>query len=402
MIQNFCKNLDKIDGVEVAVTNCGLKKSGKDDLVLIKFSKKSKIIGCFTDSKTPGEPIKWNKSIIGYGKVSAILINSGNANVFNGKQGLTAQKKILSSLSKALKVDPKEIYLASTGIIGEILDEKKIINSIPKLISNLQNDEAIWIKAANAIKTTDTFPKLTSKLLNIEQKKIYINGIAKGSGMIEPNMATMLAFIFTNANLNKIYFKKKIREIVDKTFNSISVDGEKSTSDMMLFISVESENMFFVSKKQLVPFFENLESVMQELAIQIVKDGEGSKKLIEVNVKGTRNDKEAKVIAKLIANSVLFKTAMSGNDGNWGRVVMAIGKTNLNINLEKISLKFGDIQILTNGKKNKNPNYKDLDKYLKKQSIKLHIDLGIGNGSSKIWTCDLTKKYVSINADYRS
>lgn len=171
---------------------------------------------------------------------------------------------------------------------------------------------------------------------------------------------------------------------------------------MMLFISVESEKMFFVSKKQLMPFFENLELVMQELAIQIVKDGEGSKKIIEVNVKGTRNNKEAKVIAKLIANSVLFKTAMSGNDGNWGRVIMAIGKTNLNINLEKISLKFGDIRILTNGKKNKNPNYKDLDKYLKKKSIKLHVDFGLGNGTSKIWTCDLTKKYVSINADYRS
>ena len=402
MIQDFYKNSNKINGVEVSVTSCGLKKTGKDDLVLIKFSRKGKIFGCFTNSKTPGESIKWNKSIINNGIVSAILINSGNANVFNGIEGQKTQQNIIAALSSELNIDSKEIYIASTGVIGETLDEKKIINSLPKLIASLSNDNDAWNKAANAIRTTDTFPKLSSRLINIEKSKIHISGIAKGSGMIEPNMATMLAFIFTNANFKNVSLKRKIQKLVDKTFNSITVDGDKSTSDMMLFVSVNDKKKCYVSIEKVNHFLENLKNVMQDLAIQIVKDGEGSKKLIQINVTKAKNDSDAKILAKSIANSPLFKTAMAGNDSNWGRIIMAIGKTNIDINTRKICLKFGNIKILENGEKNKKLDQKKLKEYLCKPEIQILIDLGFGEGSSCVWTCDLTKEYISINADYRS
>ena len=304
------KKLPKINDIKISVTNCGLKNNNKDDLVLIKLPRMSKIFGFFTDSKMPGESIKWNRSIIKYGKVSAILINSGNANVFNGIKGERSQEKIINEISQSLKISKKEIYIASTGVIGELLDEKKIIKSIPKLISELSCSSEVWYRAANAIRTTDTFPKLNSKIIALSQNKIKINGIAKGSGMVSPNMATMLAFIFTDANFKHFISKKKIQDLVDKTFNSISVDGDKSTSDMFLFISVNSKVEKYIEKKEIDIFLNKLRDLMEDLAIQIVRDGEGAKKLIEINISGTNNNKDAKMIAMSITNSLLFKTAM--------------------------------------------------------------------------------------------
>ena len=396
------KKLPKINDIKISVTNCGLKNNNKDDLVLIKLPRMSKIFGFFTDSKMPGESIKWNRSIIKYGKVSAILINSGNANVFNGIKGERSQEKIINEISQSLKISKKEIYIASTGVIGELLDEKKIIKSIPKLISELSCSSEVWYRAANAIRTTDTFPKLNSKIIALSQNKIKINGIAKGSGMVSPNMATMLAFIFTDANFKHFISKKKIQDLVDKTFNSISVDGDKSTSDMFLFISVNSKVEKYIEKKEIDIFLNKLRDLMEDLAIQIVRDGEGAKKLIEINISGTNNNKDAKMIAMSITNSLLFKTAMAGSDGNWGRVIMAIGKTGVEIEPKKLSIRFGKLIIILNGERCEKISGKSLDKYLQKDKIQLFVTVGLGKGFCKVWTCDLTKEYISINADYRS
>ena len=392
-----------LDGISIAVTNCGLKKNLKDDLVLIKLSNPSNILGYFTTSKTPGEPIKWNKSIIEFGKVSLILINSGNANVFTGKKGEYALKKIVSELSERMNIPKKEIYIASTGVIGELLDEKKIIKQIPKLIENLNNRPEEWIKAANAIRTTDTFPKIESKNLGLN-KNIIINGIAKGSGMIAPNMATMLAFIFTNAKLKNSLLKKEFSKLINQTFNSITVDGEKSTSDMVLFVSIENKNQEnkIVLKSETDFFLNCLKDLMKSLAHKIVQDGEGAKKFITLNVSGAKNDKEAKIIALSVANSPLFKTAIAGEDSNWGRIIMAIGKTDTKIDSKKISIKFGNIQILTKGNLANKLKSSLLDNYMKNKKIDISIDLGLGKGTSQVWTCDFTQDYIKINADYRT
>jgi len=386
-------------GINVSSTNCGLKKNNKADLVLIKFEYPSKIISFFTNSKTPGAPVIWNKSISKYSKVSAILVNSGNANVFTGKHGVMSVKKIVEDLAKKLKVPKEEIYIASTGVIGEKLDFKKILNKIPFLIKNLKNDQLSWRNAADAIRTTDTYSKIESLKPN-KRNHFILNGIAKGSGMIFPNMATMLAFIFTDFEIKSL-FKKKISEIINKTFNSITVDGDTSTSDMVLLVSVKNE----ISKKRVLTkkvrddFFNALEKISQKLSHLIVKDGEGLSKFISINVLGAKNYQNAKKVAFSIGNSQLFKTSLSGSELNWGRIIMAIGKANVKINPEKISIKFGKYLILKNGEYiSKNKTH--LKKYMKSKNIELIVDLGVSNGKAKIWTCDLTKEYIKINTNY--
>ena len=395
------KTLNIIDGVDVSSTHCGLKKNKKDDLVLIKLKSPGEILGCFTKSKTPGEPVLWNKKIIKKNKVSAILINSGNANVFNGDAGKKSVNKIASYLSLKLKIPKNEIYLASTGVIGELLDESKIISKIPFLIDNLSNKKKNWEQAANAMRTTDTFSKFHSETLS-NDNLLHINGIAKGSGMIYPNMATMLAFIFTNYDFKISDISKDFKKIVDNTFNSISVDGDTSTSDMVLLFSIKNHNSLKIKNKLRSVFLKKLEKLMLKLSHLIIRDGEGATKFIEVEVKNAKNSDEAKLIAKSIINSPLIKTAMAGSDSNWGRVVMAIGKSYANINPDKLSIKFGDYSVLFKGQKYVTKNINKINEYLMNQEIKILVDIGVGAGKSKMWTCDFTKEYISINADYRS
>ena len=397
------KKLYEIDGVSISSVSCGIKKNSKDDLVLIKFNSPSKIYGVFTNSKTPGAPIVWNKSIIKNGKVSALIINSGNANVFNGKKGEEALKKIISALSFKLSVSEKEIFMASTGVIGEPLDYKKIIGKIPQLIKNLSNTPESWLKAANAIRTTDTFPKLYSEKIKYDKKEnFYINGIAKGSGMIAPNMATMLSFIVSNIPLEKNGTKKKFKHIVEETFNSITVDSDKSTSDMVLLILIKNKNRKTIGPQKEKKFFDKLTTLMTNLAHQIVKDGEGASKFIKISVDGAQNYKDAKNLGMSIANSPLFKTAMAGSDSNWGRIIMALGKTGVVLNNSKISIKFGHFFILKSGENLLLKNVKKINNYLKRKEIEISVSVGNGSGSSTVWTCDLTKNYISINTDYRS
>ncbi len=396
------KKVSPIGGIHVSSTHCGLKKNNKQDLVLIKLDSPGEIIGFFTNSKTPGEPIVWNKKIHKFGKVSVILINSGNANVFNGKSGKSSLLKIVNEISSKLKVPKKHIYIASTGVIGEPLDEKKIIKKIPFLISNLKNDSNSWLKASKAIMTTDTFPKTHSEFF-CGKSKIIINGIAKGSGMIAPNMATMLAFIFTNLDFERNDCIKKFREIVDKTFNSITVDGDTSTSDMILFFSVNENNKTIKLKnKNRKQFFYHLENLTSKLAEYIVKDGEGASKFLKIKIKGAKSINDAKKIGKSIANSPLFKTAMSGSDSNWGRIIMAVGKSGAKLDPEKLKLKFGKFIILQKEKKLNLTHINSINKYLKQSEIEITVDLDIGVYEWSTWTCDFTKDYVSINADYRS
>ena len=397
------KKFIKIDGVSVSSTHSGIKNNLKEDLVLIKFDNSCYINGFFTLSSTPGEPIKWNKKIIKYKRVSAILINSGNANVGTGKVGKLAITKVVNYLSDSLKINKKEIYIASTGVIGEKLDEKKIISAIPKLIDSLSNNSLSWLKAANAIRTTDTYPKTYSTKLGFGDKKIVINGFAKGSGMIEPNMATMLAFIFIDADIGKLD-NNKIQPLIEKSFNSITVDGDMSTSDMVLIISGISDKLSEIDK----PSFKYnkkvknlLFDVMIKLAKLIVRDGEGIEKFITIIVKNADNYSNAKKISKSIANSLLFKTAIGGNDFNWGRIIMAIGKVPIKIKQENLSISFGDFKIMNKGKLN-TFNEQKIKNYIRKGNVKLEIDLGMGKSFSEVWTGDLTKDYITINADYRS
>ena len=392
----------KLEGVSVSSLHCGLKKNKKDDLVLIKFTNPSLIYGVFTKSNTPGEPVVWNKSIIKKAKVSAILINSGNANVFNGKKGKESVREILKKLSEEMNVDANQIYLASTGVIGEPLEHSKIISKIPVLIKKLSNKAESWVQAANAIKTTDTYAKYHSERIQIgKNKKIFINGLAKGSGMIAPNMATMLSFIFTNADLSSKDCLTEFKNCVDKTFNSITVDSDMSTSDMVLLISVKNQKEKLNSKVSKL-FFDKLENLMRTLSHYIVKDGEGAQKFITIKVTGTDSKEEAKKIAFSIANSPLFKTAMAGSDSNWGRIVMAIGKSSVKINEKYISIRFGKNVLVKDGEIFKKLNIKRVNSYLKNRHIDLYVKVGLKKYSSTVWTCDLTNKYISINADYRS
>tara|TARA_B100001027_G_scaffold29287_1_gene17361 strand:+ start:970 stop:2199 length:1230 start_codon:yes stop_codon:yes gene_type:complete len=396
------RSFHQINGINVAVTSCGLKKNKKKDLVLIKFSQPSRIFSFYTKSNSPGNPIIWNKSISHHSKISVLLINSGNANVFNGNSGVDAVRKIVDCLSEELHVKKEEIYLASTGIIGEKLESKKITDKIPFLVKNLSNKSKEWKNAANAIRTTDTFDKIWS-LKKGSTKEIILNGIAKGSGMIAPNMATMLAFIFTNVQIEKDFNKQKIKHLVDQTFNSITVDSDTSTSDMVLIISVkqESKNYFKASSNHFNSFMKLLKEIMYELSHQIVKDGEGASKFITIHVVNAKNNLEAKKIAMSVANSPLFKTAMSSSDLNWGRILMAVGKSGAKINTNKISMKLGHHNILIDG----NPVLRsetNVRKYLKKDEINISIDVGVASGSAKIFTCDLTHEYIKINSDYRS
>ena len=395
------KNLYLFKGISVSSTHCGLKKNKRLDLVLIKLEEPGSILGSFTKSKTPGEPIIWNKSIVKNKKVSAILINSGNANVFTGLAGKKAILDILNKLSLSLNVPKNEIYLASTGVIGEPLDSKKIIKKIPVLIKSLQNEKLAWSEAADAITTTDTYSKYHSETVSTKDS-LFINGIAKGSGMIQPNMATMLGFIFIIFYILSKKIETEFKEIINKTFNSISVDGDTSTSDMVLLFSVKNKTKTIKTKKLQEKFLEKLEILMTTLSHLIVKDGEGASKFITVEVIKAKNDKDARKVARSIINSPLIKTAMAGSDSNWGRIIMAIGKTDAEIFPEKISLSFGKYLILDQGNKFISKNVSKINKYLKTNEIKINISLGLGRGSSKMWTCDLTKEYISINADYRS
>lgn len=394
-----------IKNVKIATTNCGIKYKNRDDLLLISFENGANVAGVFTTSSMPAASVAWCKKNIKNGIAKALIVNAGNANAFTGKAGEEIVLDTAKQIAESLNCREEEIFISSTGVIGEVFDSALITNSIPKMVENFANDESSWQKAAKAIITTDLKEKMVKKTCEIAGEKISIIGFAKGSGMIAPNMATMLGYIFTDANISSKALQVLLKEVTADSFNAITVDSDTSTNDtVLLFATKTAQNAEITdaNSSEVQNFKKALQEVALDLAKKIVIDGEGAEKLIEVEVAGAQSKDQAKTVAFGIANSPLVKTAIAGNDPNWGRIVMAVGKSCNETSPEKLLVKIGEYQLTKDG--GKNPDYveKVVHEYLKNSQVKISVDLGIGNEKSTVWTCDLNEDYIKINKDYRS
>ena len=412
------QDLDHLDGVSLSTTCANLYLKKRDDVVLFYFRNGATYASVYTQSKLISENIKWNLKI-SKKKISALLINTRNANAFTGKDGYKGLKILAENLSQELtqkqrndeekpkKIEPSEILFACTGTIGENFPTEKIKKSIPDLINKIKytQNKYIWIKASMGILTTDLKPKLAMEECYIGNKLIKIYGIAKGSGMIYPNMATTLGFIFTDANISSNILKQLLKKNIDKTFNAISCDGDTSTNDMVSIFAtgeVKNSNLKSIKDNKLVGFNSALFKVLLNLAKRVAADGEGASKFITIKVKNCKTEEDAKKISFSIANSPLVKTAIAGEDPNWGRIIMAIGKSKVNLNPSKLSIKFGNISIIENGILAKNYEEKKAANYMKDEKIDILINLNLGKKEFTSYTMDLTKKYIEINSDYRT
>ena len=412
------QDLDHIDGVSISTVSANLYNQKRDDLVLFYFRDGASYASVFTQSKIISENIKWNKKIKSK-KLSALLINTRNANALTGPSGFIAMKELANDLSNQLtekqnqdeenpqEIKSNEILFACTGTIGEKFPIAKIKNAIPNIIKNIKytQNKLIWIKAAMGIITTDTKPKLAMSECKIGSTNIKIYGIAKGSGMIYPNMATTLGFVFTDANLSSSILQNILKESIKNTFNAISCDGDTSTNDMVsLFSTNKAKNPKINNFKdtKLKNFRKSLNDVLLNLSKRIASDGEGASKFITINCKNSKTEQEAKNICFSIANSPLVKTAVTGEDPNWGRIAMAVGKSNAKIDEKKLSINIGSFKILVKGNLNKDYNEKLVSEYMQNELIDITVDIGLGNKNFTAYTMDLTKKYIEINADYRS
>lgn len=395
--------LASIPGLKLGIGETNTKYKNRADLLLLILEKPANVAGVFTKSLCSSAPVDYCRKILPKGKAKALLVNAGNANAFTGKAGMLALQNIAQILADELKCSNDELFFASTGVIGEPLDSKPIIDLLPSLIKNAAENN--WREAAYAIMTTDSFAKYNTRKFIYNECEIIINAIAKGAGMIAPNMATMLCFAATNANIESNILQIILNEAVDKSFNIITVDSDTSTSDTVLLFATKTANHQIVSELNdpFVKIFKaELTILLKELALSIVGDGEGAKHLIKIEVNGATNDESAKKIALSIANSPLVKTAIAGNDANWGRIIMAIGKAGEYADRDKLSVYFGEYCVAENGAKSESYNEAILSEYMKNYQINIKIELNIGVGQAEIWGCDLTAEYVAINADYRS
>jgi glutamate N-acetyltransferase/amino-acid N-acetyltransferase len=413
------QDLDHLDGVSISTANAKLYNTDRDDVVMFYFRDGANHASVYTQSKIVSENIKWNLNLNSK-KIIALLINTRNANTFTGKKGLQGLRDIADKLSLELnlkqkededspeKIKPTQILFGCTGTIGEVFPSEKIIDSIPDLIKNIKytQNKYIWMKAALGIMTTDQNPKLAMEECKIGNTNVKIYGVAKGSGMIYPNMATTLGYIFTDANLSSSILQKLLKKNIETTFNAISCDGDTSTNDMVSIFSTglaKHMSVKNINDKKLKDFDNALHSVLLNLAKRVAADGEGASKFITINVINSKTHDEAKKIAFSIANSPLVKTAVAGCDPNWGRIIMAIGKANVNINLQKLSIKLGPIKIIEKGQLVSSYNEDDAGVYMKEEKkIDIIVDLNIGKKNFTAYTMDLTKKYIEINADYRT
>ena len=412
------QDLDHLDGLSISVVSANLYKNIRDDLTMFYFRDGANYASVYTQSKILSENIKWNLKQKPK-KIFSLIINARNANAFTGKQGYESLKKLADSFSNQLnqkqkedqenpkKISAKNIMFGCTGTIGETFPYEKISKSISNLINKIRytQNKFIWMKAALAIMTTDTKPKLAMEECQIGSEKVKIYGIAKGSGMIHPNMATTLVYIFTDATLSNDILKKLLKKNITNTFNAISCDGDTSTNDMVsIFATNEIKNSQVknINENKIKNFDKSLNNVLLNLAKRVVSDGEGASKFITVNVGKCKNEIEAKKIAFSVANSPLVKTAITGEDPNWGRIIMAIGKAGPKINLKKLSIKFGGLIIVSDGKLNQGYDEGLAAKYMKNENIEINIDTYTGSKNFTAYTMDLTKKYIEINADYRS
>ncbi len=400
--------MPKIKGVQFATAHSGIKYK-RDDLLLVHFPNGADVAGVYTQSLAASSPVLACRHHLSKlhemnQQAKGIIVNSGNANVFTGAQGHIAVQQKIDQLAKLWNCSSEQIFVASTGVIGEFLPVEKIINCLEGLNNNLKED-ANWQQACLATMTTDTFAKGAHTSFELDETTVTINGFAKGSGMIEPNMATMLAWIFTDANIDSHILQMMLEQACAKSFNAITVDSDTSTSDtLMAFATAMAENVRITDEKQASYqiFYEQLEKLMIDLAKQVVCDGEGATKLIEINIHHAKEQSDADIIAKTIANSPLVKTAIAGEDANWGRIVMAIGKTNLSIDMEKIAIAFGSHVVAKDGMAIQNYDETPINEHLKGKYITIDVDLFQGSHHASVWTCDLTEEYIRINADYRS
>ena len=416
-IRDF-QDLEHIDGLSISATSANLYNVKRDDLVLFYFRKGASYASVYTQSKIVSENIKWNQKINSK-KIKGVLVNARNANAFTGYQGFKSLKIIAENLAQGLTLKQKEdeeqpiriksneIMFACTGTIGEPFPLKKIVESLPSLLKNIKytQNKYLWIKASMGILTTDTKPKMAMEECKIGSTNIKIYGIAKGSGMIFPNMATTLGFIFTDAKLSSGILKKILKKSISHSFNAISCDGDTSTNDMVsIYATGEAKNSEIknINEQKLTEFQKKIDSVMLNLAKSVVADGEGATKFVTISVLNCKKEKDAKKIAFSVANSPLVKTAISGQDPNWGRIIMAIGKTNIKINLNKLKILFGNNKIIENGQLNPKYDENETSNYMKNEKIDITIDINVGNKNFTAYTMDLSHKYIDINADYRS
>ena len=412
------QDLDHIDGLSVSTICANLYSNKRDDVVMFYFRNGATYASVYTQSKLISENIKWNYKI-NKKKIRALFINTRNANAFTGKDGYKGLKILAEKLSEELtlkqksdeekpeKIESNEILFACTGTIGEKFPTEKIKKSIPDLIKKIKytQNKYIWMKASMGILTTDLKPKVAMEECHIGNKPIKIYGIAKGSGMIFPNMATTLGFIFTDATISSTILKQLLKQNIKKTFNAISCDGDTSTNDMVSIFAtgkVANSQLKNEKDKKLTEFNSALFNVLLNLAKRVAADGEGASKFVTIKVKNCKTEEEAKKICFSIANSPLVKTAIAGEDPNWGRIIMAIGKSNVDLNPNKLSIKFGKISIIENGKLSSSYNENEAADYMKEKKIDIIVNLNKGNKEFISYTMDLTKKYIEINSDYRT
>ncbi|MBD1139722.1 bifunctional glutamate N-acetyltransferase/amino-acid acetyltransferase ArgJ [Pelagibacterales bacterium SAG-MED38] len=412
------QDLDHLDGLAVSSASANLYNSKRDDLAMFYFRDGANFASVYTRSKILSENIKWNLSQKTQ-KIFSLVINTRNANSFTGEQGYKSMQHLAELISKQLTekqkededdpkiIKPKNLIFGCTGTIGEKFPEEKIKSKIPELIKNIKytQNKYIWMKVALAIMTTDTQPKIAMEECKIGNTSVKIYGIAKGSGMIQPNMATTLAYIFTDANISNDLLKKLLKKNIENTFNAISCDGDTSTNDMIsIFSTGKAKNTLIktINDKKIKSFDDALKSILLNLAKRVVADGEGASKFVTINVLNSKSEQDAKKIGFSIANSPLVKTAIAGEDPNWGRIIMAIGKSDIDINLNKLSIKFGDLIIVNKGKIYNQYNEDEAAKYMKGPDINFSIDVGNGKKNFTVYTMDLTNEYIKINSDYRS
>ncbi len=395
--------LPAIAGVRFATAEAGIKYKNRTDVLLCAFDEGTVVAGVLTRSKCPSAAVDWCRERLGGGRARGLLVNSGNANAFTGMKGRSSVAASAAYAAEALGCSTDEIFLASTGVIGEPLDPNKFAGVTTDMSSRLVSGP--WMEPAKAIMTTDTFPKLAAATVEFDGVPVSISGIAKGSGMIAPDMATMLSFIFTDAPIDAKVLQGLLQPQIDRSFNAITVDSDTSTSDTCL--------VFATGKAAIAPitdagdpraavFAEALGDVLHELAMLTVRDGEGATKMVTVTVEGAQSDRSAFRIAQSIANSPLVKTAIAGEDANWGRVVMAVGKAGEPADRDKLSIAFGDITVAENGERVAGYDEAAASAYMKNQELQIRVGLGLGSGTGTVYTCDLTHGYITINGDYRS
>ncbi len=396
--------LPPIAGVRFATIAAGVRYAGRTDVMMALFDEPAAVAGVFTRSKCPSAPVDWCRAQLNGGRARALIVNSGNANAFTGHAGISAVQLVADAAAKTIGGSPGEIFMASTGVIGEPLDGTRIARVLADLAREARADRLM--DAAKAIMTTDTYPKVATAFVKLGDTIVTVNGIAKGAGMIAPDMATMLSYVFTDAPIASGALQAMLSKSVERSFNAITVDSDTSTSDTLMIFATggakTAPHIEDAADPRIAPFRRALDKLLRNLAHQVVRDGEGARKFVEVNVEGAATRKAAKRIALSIANSPLVKTAVAGEDANWGRVVMAVGKAGEKAERDKLDIWFGKIRVAHQGLRDPAYDEAATSAYMKKDSIAITADLGIGRGRATVWTCDLTKEYVAINGDYRS